>query len=32
MRAEGVSDDSSKVAYHLKLIAKLRTQLADTGQ
>jgi hypothetical protein len=28
MRSEGVSDDSSKVAYHLKLIAKLRTQLA----
>jgi hypothetical protein len=29
MRAEGVSDDSSKVAYHLKLIAKLRKQLDD---
>jgi hypothetical protein len=32
MRADGVADDSSKVAYHLKLIAKLRAQLADTGE
>lgn len=32
MRSEGVSDDSSKVAYHLKLIAKLRTQLAADGE
>lgn len=28
MRADGVSEDSSKVAYHLKLIEKLRGQAA----
>jgi hypothetical protein len=27
MRSEGVSEDSPKIAYHLKLLAKLRTQL-----
>lgn len=32
MRADGVPEDSSKVAYHLKLIAKLRTQLAADGE
>lgn len=32
MRADGVGEDSSKIAYHLKLIAKLRKQLADDTQ
>jgi hypothetical protein len=32
MRADGVPEDSSKIAYHLKLIAKLQAQLADSSQ
>lgn len=31
MRADGVGEDSSKVAYHEKLIAKLRKQIADNA-
>jgi hypothetical protein len=29
MLAEGVSEDSPKITYHNKLIAKLRKQIAD---
>lgn len=32
MRAAGEPEDSSKIVYHLKLIAKLRTQLADSSE